>query len=340
VNRRSLITLFGATVALSSLSPVIGTSAQSGGMRRIGVLMGAAASVLGHIYLSAFLRRLDELGWIKGRNASFDVRWWIGDGKQMQSSIAELLAFSPDVIMVFSNLALAVLKPMAGTVPVVFVGVGDPVGSGFVPSLARPGGTMTGFAGNEGVCLPDPQRCSMGGKWLEVLQETAPHVTRVLTILHPETAVHQAFWQSIKEAAPRLGIDVTPAEVEDAAGIERTVTAFASRPDGGIIALPHALTWANNDLINALALRHRLPAIYGTTASVTTGGLVSYGQDFEHSFRLTAEYVDRILRGEKAGDLPVQQPAKFKLAVNLKTADAIGLRIPRALLALADEVVQ
>jgi len=339
VNRRRLIALFGTTATLSPLWPAVGIGAQPG-MRRIGVLMGAAASELGQTYLGAFLQRLDELGWRNGRNTTFDVRWWIGDAGKMRDYVAELLALSPEVVMAFSNLALAVLKPMAGKVPVVFVGVGDPVGGGFVPSLAHPGGTITGFAGNEGVCLPDPQRCSMGGKWLEVLKEAAPHVTRVLTILHPGTAVHQAFWQSIIEAAPRLGIDVTAAGVEDAAGIERAVSSFALQPNGGLIALPHAVTWGNNDLINALALRHRLPAIYGTTASVTTGGLVSYGQDFEHSFRLTAEYVDRILRGENAGDLPVQQPAKFKLAVNLKTADAIGLQVPRALLALADEVVQ
>jgi len=235
------------------------------------------------------------------------------------------------VIMVFSNLALEVLKPMAGRVPVVFVGVGDPVGDGFIASLPRPGGNITGFAGNDG---------PMGGKWLEVLKETAPHLTRVLTILHPETPVHQAFWHSVKDAAPRLGVEVTPGGVRDAAEIERVVSSFAVMENGGIVVLPHAVTWANENLFIALGLRHRLPAVYATEGSVTAGGLVSYGQDFGDNFRKTAEYVDRILRGEKPSDLPVQQPTKFKLTFNLKTAKAIGLEIPPTLLARADEVIE
>jgi putative ABC transport system substrate-binding protein len=300
-------------------------------VRKIGVLMGAAPSVLGDTYLAAFSKRLEELGWINGRNARIDVRWWTGGPEQMRPIVAEMLAASPDVIMVFSNLALAVLKPIAGNVPVVFVGVGDPVGDGFVASLAHPGANITGFAGTE---------APMAGKWLEVLKETAPGLTRAMAIVHLETPAHQAMWNAIRDAAPRLGVEVTAVGVHDAAEIEQATASFASKENGGIIVLPHAVTWANGDLIIALALRHRMPAIYATEGSVTSGGLVSYGLDFVHSFRQTAEYADRILRGAKPADLPVQQPSKFKLTFNLKTAKAIGVGIAPTLLNRADEVIE
>jgi putative ABC transport system substrate-binding protein len=300
-------------------------------VRRIGVLMGSAETELGKTSLATFLRRLEQLGWSQGRNARVDVRWWIGGEAEMRPVVAELLAFSPDVFMVFSNLALALLKPMAGNVPVVFVGVGDPVGDGFVASLAHPGGNTTGFAGTDG---------PIGGKWLEMLKETAPHLTRVMMIFHPETPIHQAFWRSLQEAAPRFGVEVTAGGIHDAAEIERAVSSFATSENRGLIVAPHAITWANEELIIALALRHRLPAHYATAASVMAGGLVCYGHDFDDSFRKTAEYVDRILRGEKAGDLPVQMPTKFRLVFNLKTAKAIGLTIQPSLLARADEVIE
>jgi putative ABC transport system substrate-binding protein len=300
-------------------------------VRRIGVLMGSAETELGKTYLATFLQRLEQLGWTQGRNARVDVRWWTGGEAEMRPVVAELLAFSPDVIMVFSNLALALLKPMARNVPVVFVGVGDPVGDGFVASLAHPGGNTTGFAGTDG---------PIGGKWLEMLKETAPHLTRVMMIFHPETPIHQAFWLSLQEAAPRFGVEVTAGGVHDAAEIERVVSSFATSENRGLIVAPHAITWANEELIIALALRHRLPAHYATAASVMAGGLVCYGHDFDDSFRKTAEYVDRILRGEKPGELPVQMPTKFRLVFNLKTAKAIGLTIPPSLLARADEVIE
>ena len=328
MKRREFIRVLCGAVAGWPLSVL---AQQGDGMRRIGVLMGAAATELGEFHLAAFLRRLDELGWKKDRNARTEVRWWMGGPEQMRTAVAELIAFSPDVIMVFSNLALAVLKPMAGKVPVVFVGVGDPVGDGFVVSLARPGGNITGFAGTD---------APMAGKWLEVLKETAPHLTRVMTILHPETPAHQAMWRSIKDSAPRLAVAVTSGAVHDAAEIESVVSSFAMQQNCGLIVLPHAITWANDNLIIALELRHRLPAHFATASSVTVGGLVSYGLDFEDSFRKTAEYVDRILRGEKPGDLPVQQPTKFKLAFNLKTAKALGITIPPTLLARADELIE
>ena len=322
---------FIALVCGAAAWPMAAPAQQGERVRRIGVLMGSAETELGKTYLATFLQRLEQLGWTQGRNARVDVRWWTGGEAEMRPVVAELLAFSSDVIMVFSNLALALLKPMARNVPVVFVGVGDPVGDGFVASLAHPGGNTTGFAGTDG---------PIGGKWLEMLKETAPHLTRVMMIFHPETPIHQAFWRSLQEAAPRFGVEVTAGGVHDAAEIERAVSSFATSENRGLIVAPHAITWANEELIIALALRHRLPAHYATAASVMAGGLVCYGHDFDDSFRKTAEYVDRILRGEKPGDLPVQMPTKFRLVFNLKTAKAIGLTIPPSLLARADAVIE
>jgi putative ABC transport system substrate-binding protein len=200
-----------------------------------------------------------------------------------------------------------------------------------VPGLAHPGGNITGFAGTDG---------PIGSKWLEVLKETAPHINRVMVIIHPETPIHQAMWHSVEAAAPRLGVEATVADVHDAAEIERAIRSFATKENAGIVVLPHALTWANEDMIIALTLEHRVPTHFATAASVKAGGLVCYGHDFEDAMRKTAEYVDRILRGEKAGDLPVQMPTKFRLIVNLKTAKAIGIDVPATLLARADEVIE
>jgi putative ABC transport system substrate-binding protein len=332
MRRRELIAALGSTaLALSAAWPRPARAQQGDRVRRIAVLMGSAPTELGKTYLAVFLRRLAALGWTDGRNARTEVRWWKGGPDEMRPVVAELLAFSPDVVMVFSNLALAVLKTMAGNVPVVFVGVGDPVGSGFVTSLARPGGNITGFAGTDG---------PIGGKWLEVLKETVPGLTRVIAILHPETPIHQGFWRSIKESAPRFGVEVIPGPVHNASEINNALSAFATGGHGGMIVLPHAITWANEELLVALQLRHRLPAHFATASSVAAGGLVSYGHDFEDSFRKTAEYVDRILRNEKPSDLPVQQPTKFKFVVNLRTARAIGIEVPSILLARADEVIE
>jgi putative ABC transport system substrate-binding protein len=328
LKRRELIALLGGA---ATAWPLAARAQQAGGRRRIAVLMGSATTELGNTYLAAFLRRLEQLGWVDGRNARIETQWWKGTPDEMRPVVAELLAFSPDVIMVFSNLALALLKRMAGNVPIVFVGVGDPVGDGFVASLARPGGNITGFAGTDG---------PIGGKWLEVLKETAPHLTRVMMLMHPETPIHRAFWRSAETAAPRVGVEVAPGGVHDAAGIERAIASFATGGNRGVIVAPHAITWANEELIIALTLRHRLPAHYATAASVMAGGLVCYGHDFEDSFRKTAEYVDRVLRGETPGDLPVQMPTKFRLVFNLKTAKAIGLEVPATLLARADQVIE
>ena len=328
MKRREFITLVGSTAAIW---PLAARAQQPERVRRIGVLMGTARSKLGESYLATFLRRLEELKWVQGRSARIEVRWWTAGTDEMRPLVAELLAFAPDVVMVFSNLALALLKSMAGNIPIVFVGVGDPIVDGFVTNLAHPGGNITGLAANDS---------PIGGKWLEVLKETAPQLTRVLAVMHPETPIHRAMWQSIKEAAPRVGVEVVSGGVHDAAEIERAIASFATKENGGIIVIPHAITWANENLLVTLGLRHRLPTIYATAASVEAGGLASYGIDYDDSLRKTAEYVDRILRGEKAGDLPVQLPTKFTLAYNLKTAKAIGLDIPSTMLLRADEVVE
>jgi len=328
MRRRDFIAFVGNTAVAW---PFAARAQQDERIRRIGVLIGSAETALDKAYLAGFWGRLEELGWKKDRNTRADVRWWTGEPEQMRAVVAELLAFQPDVIMVFSNLALALLKPMAGNVPIVFVGVGDPIGDGFVTNLAHPGGNITGFAAND---------APMGAKWLEVLKETAPHLSRVMTIFYPETPIHQAMWHSIEAAAPRLSVEVTPGGVHDAAAIESAISTFATKENGGIIVLPHAITWANEALIIALCLRYRLPSIYATDGAVKAGGLVFYGIDYVDSFRRTAEYVDRILRGEKPGDLPVQQPVKFKLVFNLKTAKALGITVPPTLLVRADEVIE
>jgi putative tryptophan/tyrosine transport system substrate-binding protein len=328
MRRREFIAgLAGAAAAAWSARAL----AQQAGARKIAVLMGSAPTKLGESYLAAFQKRLEERGWAHGRNVRIETRWWTGTPNAMQPVITELIASAPDVVMVFSNLALAVLKPMAGQIPIVFVGVGDPVGDGFVASLARPGGSITGFAGTDG---------PIGGKWLEVLKETVPSLSRAMLLMHAETPIHREFWRSAEAAAPRFGVEVVQGAVHDAAGIERALASFSSSEGRGLIVAPHAVTWANEQLIIALTLQHRLPAHFATAASVMAGGLVCYGHDFEDSFRKTAEYVDRVLRGEKPADLPVQMPTKFRLVLNLKTAKHLGLAVPAALLARADEVIE
>jgi ABC-type uncharacterized transport system substrate-binding protein len=328
VRRREFITLLGGAAAAW---PLAASAQQTGGIRRVVVLMGAAETAWSRGWLASFLRRLDELGWQESRNLVTQVQWWNDQPEQMRAWAAELVARTPDVAMAFSNPALAILKPLAGNIPIVFVGVGDPVGSRFVASLARPGGNITGFASH----AP-----TMGGKWLEVLKETAPHVTRALAIMHVETEVHQAFRQSIEDAAPRLAIETTAGGVHNAAEIEGIITSFAQKSNAGLIALPHALTIFNAPMIVALAQRYRMPSIYAQAEAVAIGGLVSYGLNWNDQFRRVAEYVDRVLKGTSPSDLPVQEPTKYQLTVNLKTAKTLGLEVPTTLLARADEVIE
>jgi putative ABC transport system substrate-binding protein len=329
IGRRDFIILLGG---VATAWPMIAWGQQqAGGIRRVVVLMGAAETTWSRDRLASFWRRLDELGWREGRNLVTQVQWWNDQSEQMRAWTAELIARMPDVAMAFSNPALAILMPLAGDTPVVFVGVGDPVGSRFVASLARPGGNITGFASH----AP-----SMGGKWLEVLKEAAPHVSRALAIMHVETEVHQAFWQSIEDAALRLAIETTAGSVHNAAEIEGIITSFSQKPNAGLIALPHALTIFNAPMIIALAQRYRMPCIYAQAEAVAIGGLISYGLNWNDQFRRLAEYVDRVLRGTRPGDLPVQEPTKYQLVINMRTAKALGLEVPPTLIARADEVIE
>jgi putative tryptophan/tyrosine transport system substrate-binding protein len=328
VRRREFITLIGGTAAAWQLP----ASAQHGEpVRRVAILEGTAEDAPNKANIASFMAGLDELGWKNGRNIRTDLHWWAEPLDQMRVVIAEMLAASPDIILVDTNLALTTLKPMIGNVPVVFVGVGDPVGSGFVASLAHPGGNITGFSSYDG---------PMGGKWLEVLKETAPAVTHMMALLYPETAAHQAFWRSIEIAAPRYGVEAIQGAVHDAPEIERVISSFGAEPNGGLIVLPHAVTAVNRRLIIDMAQRYRLPSVHASVGSEAVGALVYYGIDFDDSYRHAAEYVDRILRGDKPADLPVQLPTKYKLAFNLKTAKAIGITIPPSMLVRADEVIE
>jgi putative ABC transport system substrate-binding protein len=281
--------------------------------------------------LPRYKRRLAELGWVEDRNLRFQVRSWEGDAATMRQQATELLGTHPDVIVVASNPALAILKPLSGLVPIVFALVADPVGSGFVASLARPGGNITGFTNFEP---------AMGGKWLEVLREAAPATTRVLVLMHPETAAHKEFWRAIEQVAGPLHIEAMPAGVHNAAEIERTMAEFAAKGDGGVIALPHAVTEVHRDLIIQQATSHLLPTIFAFAPHASAGALVTYGIDRADAMLRTTEYVDRILRGTKPADLPVQGPKTFELVVNVKTAKALGLTISPTLLSRADRVIE
>jgi putative ABC transport system substrate-binding protein len=327
MRRREFITLLGST----AMWPLVARAQQPVSVRRVVVLMGAAETAWSRGWLAAFFRQLDQLGWREGRNLFTQVQWWNDDPEQMRAWVAELVARSPDVAVTYTNLALALLKPVAGNVPGVFVGVGDPVGSGFVANLARPGGNITGLASHEP---------SLGGKWVEVLKETAPHISRALAIIHPETPAHQAMWRSTEDAARRLAIEATAGGVHNAAEIEQVIASFAQTPNGGLVVLPHALTVFNTSSIVALAQRYRMPDVYAFAEVAAAGGLVSYGLNWDDQFRRAAEYVDRILKGAKPADLPVEQPTKFEFVINLKKAKAIGLEIPPTLLTRADRVIE
>jgi putative ABC transport system substrate-binding protein len=332
LQRRQFITLLGGAAAGW---PLAAHAQQGERIRRVGVLMGFAESdPEQRVRTAAFLKRLQELGWTDGRNMRIDYRHGDGETDRMRAHAKELVALAPDLILVQSNGALAALREATSRVPIVFVQVSDPVGSGFVESLARPGGNLTGFTNFE------PE---MGGKWIEALKEAANGVTRVAVLLNPEmpaNAAHAAFLRAAQRAAPVLGTTVTAGGVHDVAEIERFVSAFAAEPNGGMIVLPHPLPIVNRDQIIALAARHRLPAVYPYRLFVTAGGLISYGIDQVDQWGRAAAYIDRILRGEKPADLPVQQPTKYELAINLKTAKTLGLDVPPTLLARADEVIE
>ena len=328
LKRREFITLLGSAAVAW---PFAARAQQPESMRRIGVLMYLAADdAEGQARLAAFTQALKQLGWSDGRNLRIDTRWATAD--DIRRHAAELAALAPDVLVAGTGTAtVAPLLQATRTVPIVFVTVIDPVGAGFVASLAQPGGNATGFTIFE---------YSMSGKWLEVLKEIAPRVTRAAVLRDPAVASGIGQFGAVQIVAPSLGVQVTPVDVRDAGEIERALTAFAHGLNGGLIVTGTPVAFAHRDLIISLANRHRLPAVYWHRRFVASGGLISYGPDTIDPFRRAAGYVDRILKGEKPADLPVQAPTKYELAINLKTAKALGLTVPPTLLARADEVIE
>jgi putative ABC transport system substrate-binding protein len=327
--RREFITLLGGAAAGW---PLAARAEQPERMRRIGVLLNNAADdPVAQARMTAFAQELAQLGWIAGRNVKIDSRWPAADNERVRRYAAELVALAPDVIVASSGQVVAALIEATRTVPIVFAGVPDPVGAGFVNSLARPGGNATGFLLFE---------YGLSGKWLELLKRIAPQTTRVALIRDPIAAAGAAYFGVIQAAAPLLGVEVSPINMRDAGEIERAVAAFAHKPNGGLIVSGAPPMLAHRDLMVALAARHKLPAVYTTRIFVTGGGLISYGPDLVDQYRRAAGYVDRILKGEQPADLPVQSPTKYELVINLKTAKALGLTVPDTLLAAADEVIE
>jgi putative tryptophan/tyrosine transport system substrate-binding protein len=329
VKRREFITLLGGATAAW---PLAARAQQRERVRRIGVLMPLAADdPLSPARITAFAQALQELGWRDGRNVRIDYRWAAGDAARFHRYAQELLALAPDVILAGAGPSVVALQQTTHTVPIVFVGVADPVGAGFTESLARPGGNTTGFTVFE---------FGIGGKWLELLKEIAPGVTRVAILRDPSIAAGPAQFAAIQSVARSFAVDLSPVGVRDPDEIERGVSAFARTPNGGLIVTGGPLTAVHRDAIIALAARHRLPSVYPYRYFVTRGALVSYGPDPTDQYRQAAGYIDRILKGEKPADLPVQAPTKYELVINLKTAKALGLEVPPTLLARADEVIE
>jgi putative tryptophan/tyrosine transport system substrate-binding protein len=330
MQRRDFIRLLGGATAAW---PLAARAQQSNRVRRIGVLMAATADDPDYqARIAAFQQGLQQLGWSDGRNVHIDTRWATTKPDDIRRHAAELAALAPDVILAGTGTAtVAPLLQATRTVPIVFAVVIDPVGAGFVDSLARPGGNATGFTVFE---------YGMSGKWLELLKQIAPAVTRAAVLRDPTIASGIGQFAAVQAVAPSLGVDLSAVDVRDAGEIERAVTAFARSSIGGLIVTASALATRHRDLIIALAARLRLPAVYPYRYFVTVGGLISYGPDFVDQYRQAAGYVDRILKGEKPAELPVQAATKYELAINLKTAKALGLTVPPAVLARAGEVIE
>jgi putative tryptophan/tyrosine transport system substrate-binding protein len=328
IGRRQFIAALGTTVSW----PLAAGAQQPDRVRRIGVLQSANESDPEEQFrLAAFVQGLQKLGWREGANLAIDYRFGSADSERIRLYAAELVGLKPDVIWTSGSLTLLSLKRATHTIPIVFTTVYDPVGSGFVASLAQPGGNITGFTLGE---------FSIGGKLLEILKEAATQISRVAVILNLEQPPQVAMWRAIEAIAPSVGVRLTVADVQNPAEIESAIEVFAREPNGGLIVLPGPITINHRELIIALAARYHLPAAYGYRFFVTNGGLVSYGADPVDQSRQAATYVDKILKGVKPEDLPVQQPTKFELVVNLKTAKALGLTVPPALLTRADEVIE
>jgi putative ABC transport system substrate-binding protein len=328
MNRREFITLMGGGAAW----PLAARAQQGERMRRIGVLLPRVVSDPASVArIAAFQQELRQLGWTDGRNVRIDTQWAGGSAEAIRRHSAELAALAPDVVLAHGGATVGPLLMATKAVPIVFVSVTDPVGAGFVDNLARPGGNATGFILFE---------YTLSGKWLELLKQIAPGVTRAAVLRDVEMAAGPGQFGVIQALAPSLGMEVIPVSVRDGGEIDRTVAAFARTSNRGLIVTASALTAVHRDLIVSLAARHKLPAVYFERPFVTSGGLICYGPDLLDQYRQAAGYVDRILRGEKPADLPVQAPTKYELVINLKTAKALGIEVPPTLLARADEVIE
>ena len=327
MQRRDFITLLGSMAAW----PLVASAQQSESVRRIGVLLGSytTSDKAGQARIAAFLKTLGDLGWNADRNIRIDYRWGAGDTEQAKQLTLETVQSAPDVIIATSDPVLAQLQTLTRTIPIIFTQVSEPVETGLVASLAQPGGNITGFQNFEP---------AIGGKWLEVLKETAPNVKRVGALFMPDAKAHASFLDAARRVAPSVGVAVTVVDIQK--DIERAIASYSDQPDSGLIVFPHPKTIANRRLISSLAERHQLPAIYPYRYFAANGGLITYGPDQIDQWRGAAIYVDRILKGEKPANLPVQTPTKYEMAINLKTAKALGLTVSPALIARADEVVE
>jgi putative tryptophan/tyrosine transport system substrate-binding protein len=330
VRRRELIALLGGAAAAAW--PLAARAQQPERMRRIGVLVGSVETDLeSQARVAAFERGLQTLGWIAGRNVHLDYRFGSADSELIQKYAAELVGMMPDVILANSPQVLRALSQRTSTIPIVFALIVDPVGEGFIKSLAQPGGNITGFTSFE---------YPLSGKWLELLKEIAPSVRQVLAINHSENVTGAGYLRALEGAGSATGVKLIAAQVRDAAEIEQAIATMARQSNGGLIILPSALAQVNREMITKVTAQHRLPAVYPFRYFVATGGLMSYGVDTVDVFLRSASYIDRVLKGEKPAALAVQQPTKFELTINLKTAKALGLTVPPTLLARADEVIE
>ena len=329
MRRREFIALLGGTAAAW---PLAARAQQPEPMRRIGVLMNRAADdTEGQAFVAAFQQAMQQLGWSDGRNVRIDARWGANDPDRDRKYAAEFVALAPDVMLASGTLSAAALQHVTRTLPIVFVNVADPVGAGLVDTLARPAGNVTGFMNFE---------YSLSGKWLELLKQIAPSVRRAAILRDSGTPAGIGQFSAIQGVAQSLGVEVSPVGISDAGEMEHAVAAFAHSANAGLVVTASAGTSVHRDLIITLAAQYKLPAVYSDRFNVTSGGLISYGPDRIDQFRRAAGYVDRILKGEKPADLPVQAPTKYELVINLKTAKALGLVIPPSVLARADEVIE
>jgi putative ABC transport system substrate-binding protein len=329
MRRRQFIALFGSVAATW---PLAAGAQQREPLRRVAVLVGTARDAPGaQERYTAFLEAFKQLGWTDGRNVQIEIRWSEGNDVKARKYAEEIVALAPDVILATGSVGAESMLKATRTIPVVFVVVPDPMGSGFVQSLSRPGGNATGFMMFE---------YSLSGKWPELLKEIAPNVTHAAVLRDPTFVAGIGQFAVIQAVAPSAGIEVSPIDLREPNEIERAIATFAQSPNGGIILTASGIAAANVNVIIAAAARYKLPAIYNQQGFVAAGGLISYGPDFTDQYRRGASYVDRILRGEKPADLPVQAPNKYELAINLKTAKALGLSVPQSLLARADDLIE